>query len=315
MSYTNFPDFSQEIAKLLQEAVNNFDVLIQAEESQIGEICYEQSENVSDQNAFHALSILMAANELVIYKLIECTQTYLIEKQTNPYTLFDSDDFLHLDEAALIEILKCDDLEMGETLDLKNRSRWSDQDFSTLEGLLHRCIPLIRFFQMSSNDYYQKVRDPFQKILPKQLDEDVIRYHLDSGGKSDKIKSPDKAILWDAKSGLCFGNTDLRMNQSTQTSNWISKKQVYEHRITESETFFAEEFEVFQIEKLPFEFEFPQIQLSPSQIDNISDKVLIAILLIAYLFQIRIVIVLYVLMLRYLLKDGLQKSASQENQK
>ncbi|CAG8710908.1 16477_t:CDS:1 [Acaulospora colombiana] len=56
-------------------------------------------------------------------------------------------------------------------------SNWSNEDFMELERILHNCIPLIRFFQISSSDFYDKVW-PFQKILPDDLREDVLQYHL-----------------------------------------------------------------------------------------------------------------------------------------
>ncbi|PKY39283.1 hypothetical protein RhiirA4_414896 [Rhizophagus irregularis] len=443
-----------------------------------GEICYDQPGDISsdiNQNATHALDILVAANELRLCKLINCTQIYLIEKQSswlqqnltgilqlscrhesfvklrdyileivckNPNALFESDDFLRLDETTLIYILKRDDLDMPEVKiweyiikwgisrtnpDLERHSDWSDKDFSTLERSLHSLIPLVRFFQMSREDYYQKVRHLYRKILPDQLNEDIIRYHMDSGcelqscvlplrvsaspfdskiisakdaaqiaswidykdgnpytfrknpykfklilrGSRDGFdidsfhqicdnkertviaikvsgtgevvggynplqwkatgvrwlendpnsvriypyhgrggyceskyynhkrrtndsflfsfgnnqapklsrilrESANKAISWDAKSGPCFGDADLRMTgQSTNTSNWVSKTQFYEHSIANLETFSAEEFEVFQIEhctifRLPKFFEFPQLNdLSPSQISHL----------------------------------------------
>ncbi|CAB4377096.1 unnamed protein product [Rhizophagus irregularis] len=525
-------NFLQEISKLLEGAVNDFDVLIQVgQESKMkefrahslilsarspyfrtalsenlaakkdgvvilkeqnilptvfdsilryiysGEICYDQPGDISsdiNQNATHALDILVAANELRLCKLINCTQIYLIEKQSswlqqnltgilqlscrhepfvklrdyileivckNPNALFESDDFLRLDETTLIYILKRDDLDMPEVKiweyiikwgisrtnpDLGRHSDWSDKDFSTLERSLHSLIPLVRFFQMSREDYYQKVRHLYRKILPDQLNEDIIRYHMDSGcelqscvlplrvsaspfdskiisakdaaqiaswidykdgnpytfrknpykfklilrGSRDGFdidsfhqicdnkertviaikvsgtgevvggynplqwkatgvrwlendpnsvriypyhrgggyceskyynhkrrtndsflfslgnnqapklsrilrESANKAISWDAKSGPCFGDADLRMTgQSTNTSNWVSKTQFYEHSIANLETFSAEEFEVFQIEhctifRLPKFFEFPQLNdLSPSQISH-----------------------------------------------
>lgn len=356
----------------------------------------------------------------------------------NPNALFESDDFLNLDETTLIYILKRDDLDMPEVkiweyiikwgishtnLDLERHSYWSDNDFSTLERILHRFIPLIRFFQMPREDYYQKVRHLFRKILPDQLNEDIIQYHMDSGcelqsrvlplrvsaspfdskiisakdaaqiaswinykdgkpytfrenpykfklilrgsrdgfdidsfhricdnkertvivikvsGTGEVIggynplqwkvtgvrwfednpnrnrpishyyysrspgyyeskyynhkcrtndsflfslgnnqapklsrilrESANKAISWDAKSGPCFGDTDLRMtDQSTNTSNWVSKAQFYEHSIANLENFSAEEFEVFQIEHCT-RFPTKLSDLSPSQISHL----------------------------------------------
>ncbi|CAG8645872.1 6502_t:CDS:2, partial [Acaulospora morrowiae] len=56
-------------------------------------------------------------------------------------------------------------------------SAWNNEDFLELERILHNCIPLIRFFHISSNDFYDKIW-PFQKILPDDLKEDVLQYYL-----------------------------------------------------------------------------------------------------------------------------------------
>ncbi|CAB5393010.1 unnamed protein product [Rhizophagus irregularis] len=46
-----------------------------------------------------------------------------------------------------------------------------------LEKTLHNCLPHVRFFQMSSNDY-KKVRTDFKNILPQGLDDEIILYFL-----------------------------------------------------------------------------------------------------------------------------------------
>ncbi|CAG8480046.1 173_t:CDS:2 [Rhizophagus irregularis] len=335
MSYTLFPDFLQEISKLLEDAVNDFDVLIQVgQESKMkefrahslilsarspyfrtalsenlvakkdgvvilkeqtilpavfdsilryiysGEICYDQPGDISsdiNQNATHALDILVAANELRLCKLINCTQIYLIEKQSswlqqnltgilqlscrhepfvklrdyileivckNPNALFESDDFLRLDETTLIYILKRDDLDMPEV------KIWEGGGYCESKYYNHKRRTNDSFLFSLGNNQAPKL----SRILRE---------------------SANKAISWDAKSGPCFGDADLRMTgQSTNTSNWVSKTQFYEHSIANLETFSAEEFEVFQIEhctifRLPKFFEFPQLNdLSPSQISH-----------------------------------------------
>ncbi|CAG8507577.1 8402_t:CDS:2 [Acaulospora morrowiae] len=61
-------------------------------------------------------------------------------------------------------------------------SSWTSEDFSNLKSTLHECIPLIRFFQMSSSDLYDRVW-PFRSILPPELEDDIVRCHLKLGSK------------------------------------------------------------------------------------------------------------------------------------
>ncbi|CAG8619084.1 12117_t:CDS:2 [Funneliformis caledonium] len=57
---------------------------------------------------------------------------------------------------------------MSTLLDVDNISRWTLNHFKELEGLLPDLIPLIRWFQISSKDFWRKVSQ-FEQILPKQL--------------------------------------------------------------------------------------------------------------------------------------------------
>src|SRR5437763_13235073 len=58
--------------------------------------------------------------------------------------------------------------------DLKN---FSSEDFSNLEESLRNLLPFIRFFHISSKDFYYKVW-PFELILPKKLRQDLLSYYL-----------------------------------------------------------------------------------------------------------------------------------------
>lgn len=112
----------------------------------------------------------------------------------DPQSIFKAKDFTSLEEETLISLLNRSDLEMEEvviwdhllewgiensnlTIDI---NKWSDNDFNALRETLEHIIPTIRFFQMRSSEFYNKVR-PFKKILPKDLYEDLKRYHFQTG--------------------------------------------------------------------------------------------------------------------------------------
>ncbi|RIB27498.1 hypothetical protein C2G38_2137786 [Gigaspora rosea] len=116
-----------------------------------------------------------------------------------PNIVFDSDEFNTLSENILVNILKLaifflkkqptetekkmefldDNLQMDEGLIWdhvirwgiaqntslsSNPKQWSDADFLIMKNTLQNCLPLIRYFQISGQDIFKKVR-PYQKIL------------------------------------------------------------------------------------------------------------------------------------------------------
>ena len=120
----------------------------------------------------------------------------------SPEKIFKSFDFISLSEKSLISLFKRDDLQMKEnqvweyvlkwgleknsTL-LSDPTTWSDDDFKKMENTLQYCLPLVRFFSLSPEDFFQKVR-PYKKLLKHQLYEELLESYLNSNSEtSDKI--------------------------------------------------------------------------------------------------------------------------------
>ncbi|CAG8474934.1 11871_t:CDS:2, partial [Scutellospora calospora] len=110
----------------------------------------------------------------------------------NPYLLFNSDDFLSLEEDMLISILKCDNLKMKECAIWKRLIEWgivqnptlnnkvanfTYKDFNKLEKTLHELIKHIRFHQMDREKFMLEVW-PLRHLLPDNLIEDILRSYL-----------------------------------------------------------------------------------------------------------------------------------------
>ncbi|GBB88598.1 hypothetical protein RclHR1_15150003 [Rhizophagus clarus] len=109
-----------------------------------------------------------------------------------PEKIFKSFDFTSLSEKSLISLIKKDDLQMKEikvweyvlkwglaqnpTLD-SDPNTWSNDDFKTMNNTLQHCLPLIRFFCLSSKEITQKIR-PYKKLLNQQLYEDLIDSYM-----------------------------------------------------------------------------------------------------------------------------------------
>lgn len=100
----------------------------------------------------------------------------------------------------------------------KDIKQYSDQDFSDLKSTLEKCIPLIRFYQISAKDFYKKVRSPFKKILPEDLNENILRYHMDPESIGTSVMLP-RGIRCEYIDSVIINGC-----HTTILSNWIDKR-------------------------------------------------------------------------------------------
>ncbi|GES81001.1 BTB/POZ domain-containing protein [Rhizophagus clarus] len=116
---------------------------------------------------------------------------------SEPEILFNSDKFIQLSAPLLENILLRDDLNLNEieiweklikwglaqeqSLD-QDVSKWNKDDFNIFKRILYKFIPLIRFYEISSKDYFHKIK-PYEKILSKKLRNNIIKYHMVPGYK------------------------------------------------------------------------------------------------------------------------------------
>ncbi|GBC29668.2 hypothetical protein GLOIN_2v1868421 [Rhizophagus irregularis DAOM 181602=DAOM 197198] len=99
---------------------------------------------------------------------------------------------------------------------------WSDDDFKTMKNILQHCLPLIRFYCLSSREFSQKVR-PYQKLLGQQLYEELLNSHLDPGSVSnDNILSPRKI------------SQIIDINIISTVSKWVDKVIINDNNYSES---------------------------------------------------------------------------------
>ena len=106
----------------------------------------------------------------------------------HPNIIFDSEEFLTLSENILIFILKLDDLQINEgkiwdyvikkeiawnSSLTHNLDKWSNEHFLVLKNSLQNCLPLIRYFQISDEDIFDKIW-PYQKLLEPTLWADIM---------------------------------------------------------------------------------------------------------------------------------------------
>ncbi|KAG9287966.1 hypothetical protein G9A89_017561 [Geosiphon pyriformis] len=87
--------------------------------------------------------------------------------------IFNSNDFLSLEESILASLLQMEDLEIEEVevwqslikWGIGNTSKiiekalvnWDAEDFAALEKTIQKCIPLIRYYVISGDDYFDHI--------------------------------------------------------------------------------------------------------------------------------------------------------------
>ncbi|KAG9305269.1 hypothetical protein G9A89_003353 [Geosiphon pyriformis] len=150
----------------------------------------------------------------------------------NPAIVFNSQDFTSLSENVLSSVLTRDDLNIEESeiwqkiiewgvaklennIQTKNVLYWTDENFNAFKESIERLLPLIRFFNISSVDFYHKVK-PFARILPGTLYEDLLHHYLVPGSHQ---KSVDAQPL---RSNL--NSKLLRLHNIKQLDHWIEGK-------------------------------------------------------------------------------------------
>ncbi|EXX63530.1 hypothetical protein RirG_151550 [Rhizophagus irregularis DAOM 197198w] len=166
----------------------------------------------------------------------------------NPRIIFKSKDFLQLNERFLIQLLKRDDLEMNEIEILNylikwgiantnptlnnvekrfyfkepnlniNTKKWTAIDFMNMEKTLRNCIPHIRFFQMSPENY-KLFQDKFKNILPIELDEEIMQHFKEY---NPLVKpSSNKNILPPRSSVYQFDSNIINAKDAALIASWI----------------------------------------------------------------------------------------------
>ncbi|KAG9298446.1 hypothetical protein G9A89_008710 [Geosiphon pyriformis] len=214
---------------------------------------------------FTILELLVTANELILEKIINHLEDYLIEHHAkeleenfatlqrtsfthdsfkklqnfctkivgnNPAIIFNSQDFTSLSENVLFSILTRDDLNIEESeiwekivewgvakLDnntqMKKVFYWTDENFNVFKESIERFLPLIRFFNISSVDFYHKVK-PFARILPGTLYEDLLHHYLVPGSHQESIDA--RPLRLNIDSNL------LQPHNIKQLDHWIQGK-------------------------------------------------------------------------------------------
>jgi hypothetical protein len=149
-----------------------------------------------------------------------------------PEKIFESPNFSSIPEKLLITVIKSDNIQMEEIQVWEHVLRWglaqnpelpsdptnfSKEDFDNLKNSLKNCIPYIKFHNLSSDEFSEKVL-PYRKILSEELYEDLLKHFLDSNNQPIKKSRIPKETDIDSKI-ITFQHVEL-------ITKWIDKLEI-----------------------------------------------------------------------------------------
>jgi hypothetical protein len=182
-------------------------------------------------------------------------QQFCIECVTkSPQKIFKTFDFTLFSEKFLVQLIQRDDLRVKEAEIWENVLKWglaqnptlipdpdtwTDNDFEMMKNTLQHCLPLIRFFSLSSEEFSQKVH-PYKKLLKPKLYDELLKSHLDPNTEpSDNISLPR------------YGNVDgiidsklVNLNIVSLISRWIDKIDIKSKHAYTRELYLTYEFKL-----------------------------------------------------------------------
>ncbi|GBC26793.2 carbohydrate-binding module family 13 protein [Rhizophagus irregularis DAOM 181602=DAOM 197198] len=158
--------------------------------------------------------------------------TDLITKESDK--IFKSLDFSDISEKLIISLIQNDNLQISEVQVWENVIKWglaqnpelssdpaslSKDDFNVLKNTLQQCIPFIKFYNLTSKEFSDKVL-PYKEILSEELFMDLLKTFLNLHPDSkpiDKLKhyNSNKLKYIDSKI-ITFQHIEL-------ISKWIDK--------------------------------------------------------------------------------------------
>ncbi|CAG8461444.1 659_t:CDS:2 [Paraglomus occultum] len=142
--------------------------------------------------------------------------------------LLSSEKFFNFDEDVVVGLLKRDDFVVEEVAiwesllawakrrcgrEGENDHRWSEEEIKMLAKWIGKSVPHVRFFRMSIDDLYSKVR-PFISIIPRDVYESALWYHL----------KPTHLDLALSPRGDAIDSKLLKLKHAAIITSWIDRR-------------------------------------------------------------------------------------------
>ncbi|GBC45902.1 uncharacterized protein OCT59_005466 [Rhizophagus irregularis] len=236
---------------------------------------YSATISYEKYDVMHLLDVLVAADELLLSEMAESIQEYLLNHKADwlqknfttlwrksrefdwcgkvqeccqsivcnePHCLFESPEFLTLEENLVIAFLKLDNLIMEE-IEIWNyllkwgkaqippkedgspaiddcERNWSEKDIKALGEALKGCIPHIRWFHIEPSELFNKIW-PLKEIFPQDLLEEIFRHHFTPNLPIDSSTF----VYYKPQRPLPFESTILQQHHIAKLANWIDRKE------------------------------------------------------------------------------------------
>jgi hypothetical protein len=155
-----------------------------------------------------------------------------------PEKIFNSPDFTSIPEKSFISLIRNDNLKMSEIQVWEHVLKWgfaqnpelpsdptsfSKEDFNVLRKTLRQCIPFVKFHNLTSKEFMDKVL-PYEEILPKELYKDLLKAFLSLLDSNSKLndKSEPQIITTTKKINLKTVDSKIITYQHAELiSKWI----------------------------------------------------------------------------------------------
>ncbi|GBC21501.2 carbohydrate-binding module family 13 protein [Rhizophagus irregularis DAOM 181602=DAOM 197198] len=159
----------------------------------------------------------------------------LISKK--PEKIFKSQDFNLIPENLLISVIRENNLQMSEIQIWEHVLKWglaqnpelpsdvtnySKEDFITLKNTLQQCIPYIRFHNLTSKEFLDRVF-PYKKVLPKELYTELLREFLDNNTKTSSKSEP---RIYKEVNSKDIDSNIITFQHAETISKWIKKLEI-----------------------------------------------------------------------------------------
>lgn len=126
-----------------------------------------------------------------------------------PEIIFEAADFISIDKELLLSLCRNENFYV-EGCELWNHiirwgkaqntelpeeiENWSSNDFEILKKIIDDFMPHIKFYDISSEDFFFKVI-PYSKVLSNDLYQDILKYHLVTNQQKSSDTDSEQAML------------------------------------------------------------------------------------------------------------------------
>ncbi|RIA84560.1 BTB/POZ protein, partial [Glomus cerebriforme] len=204
---------------------------------------YIQEFLINNQKVFIQNNAIKFLENIFQCETFELIRNYCLEIISEiPDVLFKNNTFITLSSQMIEFILKQENLVLNEIEVWDNLikwthaqhpnishdpSKWTKDEIEIMKRTTYRLIPLIRFQDISSDDYYKKVF-PYEELLSKELKGEIMQFYLVSKStkiisllpsRPNKLKQPEyDSVIIESKHLAIF-------------SSWIKKKNNFYYNV------------------------------------------------------------------------------------